>query len=199
MGKFPCDTAPNYVLTFWMRFDFTGNSEGYRNLFHVGKPDAMYPKSPAVYQYPSNAAFPSSRLSFVFSTDVDPDFKCDPEPELVLGEWTFIVVSVQHNATQIFYDSELVCSAETQGTIHSELPFPLHTWILMLCGNSSRKHFGGKDSDVRRPISRASVGQDPVRIPHFRLMSARAFTPCFVPSGNSCTIRTTSIQGQRDS
>jgi hypothetical protein len=116
-GTFPCAITEKYVLTFWIRFDFAGTNEYNRNLFHIGSEMKAYPKSPAIYQYPSSMTAPSTRLAFVISSTEDNDFGCDPEEQPEVGKWMFVALSVQRQAMQVYYNAKKVCSAKTKGKI----------------------------------------------------------------------------------
>eukprot|EP00656_Telonema_subtile_P044835 TRINITY_DN51099_c0_g2_i1.p1 TRINITY_DN51099_c0_g2~~TRINITY_DN51099_c0_g2_i1.p1 ORF type:complete len:396 (+),score=49.55 TRINITY_DN51099_c0_g2_i1:88-1275(+) len=104
-----------YTLTWWQRFDTAGGGS-WRSVLHYGNHDDLYPKSPSVLQYPSTLEKPSTRLSFIVSHTDNPDFHCNPTPQLPVNKWTFVGLAVKQSSVEVFYDGKLVCqNASTTG------------------------------------------------------------------------------------
>jgi len=111
------EPSPEYTLTWWHKFTAAGGGS-WRSVLHYGNAEALYPKSPSVLQYPSSLEEPNTRLSFIVGHTDDPDFSCDPEPQVPVNKWTYIALSVRRNGFSVFYDGNEVCAktSETGGT-----------------------------------------------------------------------------------
>jgi len=104
--------AEQYTLAFFLMFETAGGGE-YRSIMRYGEPNAPYPKSPAILQHPSSLDEPNTRLSIVVSHTDNPDFSCDPDPQVPVGKWTYVAVTVDKNSIRVFYDGDEVCHEQS--------------------------------------------------------------------------------------
>jgi len=110
-----------YFLTMWLKMTAAGGLPAYRNIMHVGAEREVYPKSPAIFQYPSSLEEPSTRLQFVVSQTLDPDFSCDPKQQPNVGQWLFVGLAVEKEAVQVYYNGRLVCNKTSGGALGETL------------------------------------------------------------------------------
>eukprot|EP00658_Telonema_sp_P-2_P012844 TRINITY_DN14892_c0_g1_i14.p1 TRINITY_DN14892_c0_g1~~TRINITY_DN14892_c0_g1_i14.p1 ORF type:complete len:225 (+),score=44.03 TRINITY_DN14892_c0_g1_i14:77-751(+) len=108
----PIESTPSYTLTWWHWFVTAGGGPR-RSVLHYGTPDSNYPKSPSVVQLPSTLDDPNTRLSFTVSHTKDPDFHCNPPPQLPVAKWSYIALAVEPGTIKVYYDGELVCTNST--------------------------------------------------------------------------------------
>lgn len=107
------DPAAEYTLTWWHKFTAAGGGS-WRSVLHYGNGQALYPKSPSVLQYPSTLDQPNTRLTFIVGHTDDPDFHCDPEPQVPVNKWTYIALSVKKTGFSVYYDGVEVCKKESE-------------------------------------------------------------------------------------
>merc|ERR1711865_1266512 len=84
--------AEQYTLAFFLMFETAGGGE-YRSIMRYGEPNA--------------------RLSIVVSHTDNPDFSCDPDPQVPVGKWTYVAVTVDKNSIRVFYDGDEVCHEQS--------------------------------------------------------------------------------------